>query len=788
MIRRAMILILMSLTGCAVPAAAQTVPLLQSSFLGGELSPLAAARVTAERYAQSVATLENLIVVPQGPAVRRPGTVYVAAADPNSAVRLLPFRYSSEDVYVLEIRPGRMRVFRQGGLVLSGDAPYELEIPFDADEIPRLQSWQSGNDCYLVSGGSDWPQKLTRVDHNDWSITDADITDGPFLEENLTAVTIAASATTGTDVNLVASANLWQAGHVGSYWRLRDLVGIQTRSATVNEEEEGTTSLTCQSGGHFQWSVSGSFVGTIDLQISYDQGQTWTAYTTMTSSNIATTTDEVYDNDTGQDVLVRAWCTSYTSGAASVRVWIHAYMHTGVVKITAVTDPNHAVADVVRTLASTDPTVRWSEGAWSPVRGFPRAIAAYGDRLVLASTEHQPLTIWFSASGDYERFDSGTGADDDAFAYTLGRAEQDPILWLCSQRQRGLVIGTTGGIFDVQPYDAAAGIRPSNPPVVGNTLAVACAPVTPVLADNVLMVLQRQGRKVREVLYSYEADSLVAPDLTLFAEHLTAGGIVAWAWTNQPYPVLWAARADGTLVAMTYDRNYQIVAWSEHRLGGSGQVESLCVVPGSGQDDVWMCVRRVSSGQTLRYIERLSDWDVGSATADQMFLDCALTYRGTAATTISGLDHLDGQTVSVLADGQPLAAVHVTSGAITLPYAAQTVHVGLPYTSTLTTVRLEAADPAAVTWHRPKAVRRAAVSFYQTLGAKAGPDTANLRTGTWQTGSGGLLLAGAPALFTGDQEYSFPTSFAPDRAVVTIVQDQPLPMTVRAIVALVEVR
>lgn len=788
--RRTVLTVLIGLTLCMAAKAAfsQTLPVMQSNFTGGELSPLAMARVDAERYWTSAATMENLIAVPQGPAVRRPGTRFVAATDSNNVARLMGFRYSSDDVYVLEFTDHRMRVYREHGLVLNDDGSiYELATPFDADEIPRLQSWQSGNDCYLVSG-SDWPQKLVRTDHNDWSIADAEIEDGPFLTENLTATTIAASATTGTDVNLVSTAPLWSAGHVGAYWKLRDLVGIQTRSATVKEEEEGTTSLTCQANGHFQWSVSGSFVGTIDLQISYDQGQTWATYTTMTSSNIASTTDEVYDNDTGQDVLVRAWCTSYTSGAASVRVWIHAYMHTGVVKITAVTDPNHAVADVVRTLASTDPTVRWSEGAWSQVRGFPRAIAAYGDRLVLASTEHQPLTIWFSATAEYESFDAASGDDADSFGYTLGRAQQDPILWLISQRRRGLIAGTTGSILEIEPADNTAGIRPSNPPTISNTLAVASADVAPVVADNILLVLQRGGKKVREVLYSYDADSLVAPDLTLFSEHITGSGVTEMAWANQPYPILWCARADGGLASCTYDRNFQTVSWSRHALGGSGVVESICTVPGAIDDELWLSVRRTVNGSTVRYVEYLAPWDFGTDQNDVYFVDCGLRYDAEAAKTFTGLGHLEGETVAICADGAAEDDRTVSNGSVTLDDDASVVAIGLPYTSTLTTVRYDLTGQQGATWHRRKAVGQVTVSFYQTLGAKVGPTAALAQSLDWSRGAFGVLTGGAAALFTGDKDLGLSRSFATDSAAVTIVQDQPLPMTVRAIVALVEVR
>lgn len=788
--RQGTLLTLLTLLTMTAVAAGQTLPVMQPSFTGGELSPKAAARLDAERYYRSAATMENLVAIPQGPAVRRPGTMYVAATDSNNVARLIPFRYATDDAYVLEFTDELMRVYRDHGLVVNDDdAAFELATSYDVNEIDDLQVWQSADVCFLVDGHG-WPQRLARVDHNDWSIADAEIEDGPFLTENLTATTIAASAVSGEDVDLVATTAIFEEGHEGSYWRLRDLVAIQTASGTFTEVDVNSTELTCQAGNNFQWSVTGSCVATVALQMSFDEGSTWTAYTVLESTSVASTTEQVYLNDTGQDVTLRIYCTDYTSGTVKYALWVHAYMHTGVVRITEVTDACNVVCDVVRTLASTDATVRWSEGAWSGVRGYPRAIGSYADRLVLASTTYQPLTIWFSATGEYESFDAAAGDDADSFGYTLGRAEQDPILWVSSQRSRGLIVGTGGAVFELEPFDSTQGIKPANPPTISNTLAVPCAAVSPVLADNILLVLQRGGRKVREVLYSYDADALVAPDLTLLADHVTAGGVTGLAWSQQPYPILWCVRADGVLLGLTYDRNYQVVAWSRHVLGGDGAVESACVIPGDEEDELWLSVARTIDETTVRYVEYLSPWDWGDDPNDAVFVDSCVTYDSTAATTISGYDHVEGEDLAVLADGAPVSGLTVADGELVLPAAASVVQAGLGYASTLTTVRYDFAGEGGVTWHRSKAIGRAVVSFYETLGATIGPDAvaAHQISPDWQTAAAGVLFAGVPDLFTGDREVTLPKTFSPGAATVTVMQAEPWPLTVRAIVAIVEIR
>ncbi len=793
------IVLLCALCGlCGSTAHAETLPVLQSSFTGGELSPLAAARVDAQRYYSSATTLENMIALPQGPAVRRPGTIYAGTTRGNVTARLLPFRYSAADCYVLEFTAAHLRVWRNHGLVTNADATvYDLTTPFTGTEVADLQTWQSGDVLYLASP-SRWPQKLARTDHNDWDLNDLPADDGPFLAENLTATTIAASATTGSGITLTSSAPVFAAGHVGSYWRLRDLVGIQTVTGTLAVVDTNSAELVCQAAQNFQWEIHGTFTGTVQLQLSYDSGATWAAYTMLSSTSSATTTETVFDNDTGQDVSLRVRCTAYTSGTISYQLWTHAYMHTGVAQVTAYVDPCTVTATVVRTLAATDATVYWSEGAWSTVRGFPRSICGYSDRLVLASTLHQPLTLWFSRTGNYESFDRGESLADESFAYTLGRSEQDPIVWLLSHQRRGLLAGTTGSILELVPLDTTQSIKPDNPPTVGNVLAIPCASVAPVLADNVLLVLQRGGRQVRELLYSADVEGLVAPDLTLFAEHLLAplytptsasGSLTALAWQRDPVPVLWGVRSgDGALVSCVYDRNYQMVSWSHHHLGGSAVAKSVCVIPGAYEDELWLVVYQpVTALNNAYFVEYLAPWRWGAADHDAHFVDSGLLYDGAPATTISGLGHLAGAGVALCADGEALTGTVALGGTVTLTHAASVVHVGYAYTSTLQTVRYDFSGAAGATWARRKTIPKATVSFYQTLGATVGPDTSHLQPLDWQA-AGSVVYAGVPAFFTGDREINLPTSYETDHAVLVIRQTQPWPLTVRAIAATVEVQ
>jgi len=132
--------------------------------------------------------MENMICIPQGPAVRRPGTRYVATA-PGTG-RLLPFPHATDDADVLELTHELMRFYRDTGPILDvNDDPYSIATPFNADELDAIQTWHSGDIMYLVDGVGP-PQKLSRYGHTNWTLEDVAFTGGPYRAENITDISI----------------------------------------------------------------------------------------------------------------------------------------------------------------------------------------------------------------------------------------------------------------------------------------------------------------------------------------------------------------------------------------------------------------------------------------------------------------------------------------------------------------------------------------------------------------------------------------------------------------------
>jgi hypothetical protein len=453
----------------------------------------------------------------------------------------------------------------------------------------------------------------------------------------------------------------------------------------------------------------------------------------------------------------------------------------GTVTINSVASETSAGATVNKWLGATiTGTTQWSEGAFSDVRGYPRTVTFHEQRLCFGGTVHQPNTVWCSRVDDFENFQIGT-KEDDSVSFTIASNEGNRINWMFSQKQ--LIIGTSGdewtvgGATDSEPF-SAINISARRQASYGSKYMRA------VLLNDVLLFVQRRGRKVRELVYKFEQDGWVAPDLTVLAEHITQGELVELAFQQQPDAVLWCVRGDGTLIGMSYERDQEVVAWHKHTT--DGLFESVATVYGLGGDDdeVWFSVQRTINGQTKRYIERFKpDFRTVFDTEDKenwWYLDSAGRYDGAPATIITGLGYLEGKTVSVLADGAVQINKTVTSGEITLDKPASKVLVGLPYTSLLQPMKLDYDMPDGPTRGRKKRINRVEVSLYKSLGGQASTD-----------GSEWLSIYprdfddpmdASPPVFSGDTEVVLSGNYSED-ADIYLRQNLPYPLTVRALVA-----
>ena len=210
-------------------------------------------------------------------------------------------------------------------------------------------------------------------------------------------------------------------------------------------------------------------------------------------------------------------------------------------------------------------------------------------------------------------------------------------------------------------------------------------------------------------------------------------------------------------------------------------VGSIAVLPGREEDEVWISVLRTIDGEFIRTIERMTPRDFGDQ-EDAFFVDSGVLYDGDATTTIDGLDHLEGETVAILADGAVIPSQTVSGGEITLPESISKAAVGLPFRYILEPMRIDVSNASGNTMGSEKKITELSVSFIETMNAKYGKDVDNLYPFNWRTTE---PYTSPPVMFTGDKTVIFDGGFSTEDSIV-ISGDDPTPCTVRSIVARVD--
>lgn len=760
--------------------------LLLSAFNGGELSPYMDARADVAKYRSGCRRLENMVVLPYGGVYRRSGTEYLGEAKhADKRCRLIPFNFSTTTRFVLEFGDFYLRVWGNNSLVESGGSPLEIVTPYAEDELRELQYAQL-NDIMYLAHGNHAPRKLSRISDTNWTLTPVTFDFPPLLDMNTSAVTIASSAASGT-ATLTASAATFETGHVGSQWAIQWPRTSGSLTEEINANKTSTATLDIQ--GDWTITTVGTWIGTVRIlripqkEMDEDGGAGFTAYEVVREFNsLGTARNFTATGTETERVGLKLQIANYASNT-NARVFLEStdFNSGGTFTITARASATSATATIGKWLGSTiTGTTQWSEAAFSAYRGYPRTVCFHEQRLCFGGTQHQPNTVWCSKVDDFENFQLGSN-EDDGLSFTIASNEGNRINWMFSQKQ--LIVGTSGdewtvgGATDSEAF-SATNISARRQASYGSKYMRA------VLLNDVLLFVQRRGRKVRELVYKFEQDGWVAPDLTVLAEHVTQGELVELAFQQQPDAVLWAVRGDGQLIGMSYERDQEVVAW--HRHTTDGQFESAATVYGLGGDDdeVWFAVKRTINGQTKRYIERFkpdfrANFDA-EAKDDWWYLDCAGRYEGAPATIITGLSFLEGKTVSILADGAVQPNKVVSGGEITLDKAASKVLVGLPFTSVLQPMKLDYEMQDGTTRGRKKRINRVEVSLYKSL---AGEASTNGTDWFWlYPRDFSDPMDASPPVFSGDTEVVLAGDYSED-ADLYLRQNLPYPLTVRALVA-----
>lgn len=345
-------------------------------------------------------------------------------------------------------------------------------------------------------------------------------------------------------------------------------------------------------------------------------------------------------------------------------------------------------------MTNTTVVLNWEMAVWGDNLGWPSMGLFYDDRLVLTGSPGNPSFVAGSVTGDYRNFapiaDGGTVLADRAFAIQLLGRRFAEAQWIETD-QRGIIIGTDSGEWVVKAPDTSSAIGPLN--IRANLISRrGSADADSVVIDQQVLYIQRGRRELRELSYSFEADGYRTPSLSIFSSHLGGhNNFQELAFAAEPLNLVWVRQDNGQLAGVTYDKEQNVIGWHVHDVGG--YIENICVIPSRNreQDLLFMVVKRTINGVNKRYIEMMAPfWDFGDTLRSSHYVDCGVRRHYPEKTrTITGLDHLEGETLSGLADGLPIRPRTVDNGELTLEWKAQDVVLGLPFTSELETSRLD---------------------------------------------------------------------------------------------------
>ena len=754
----------------------------QLAFTTGEVSPDVSSRFDLEQYKSALLEAENVVIRPYGAVAKRQGSQYVGQVKySDKPTRLFEFTTNTNNSFMLEFGDKYIRVWNYG--IYTG---IEVTTPFTSDILFDLNCNQSGDVMFICSGK--YPiQTLSRYSDTDWRMSTYKLTEQPYDEintDNGHTLTVNGDTITSTkdlftqDMvgSVIQIAYYVEAVHTKSAGevvekKVRRYMQGQTIEKTYNNINYNVGSYSTDTELSWKFTTHGTWEGTVKLQISNNDGQTWKDYRTYTSKNDYNVTD------TGKiEAGARLkYISDIKGGSVNCDLSIMPFTQYGVVEIKSVTDAKNAKVNVLNGIKEGEPSYQWKLGSWNRGRGYPKLCTFYQDRFVVAATDSKPNFIWFSRTGDYPNFGvekvEGTITDDSAITLPVINRKMCEIRHLVPAND--LIILTSGNEWIVRGDKT---ITPTNCNLKTQTQrgALSCEPQ---FIGNRCVFVQERGGTVRDMGYSYESDNYTGQDLTLFVKTLVKGHLaVTSAYAQDPDSIIYYVRDDGQLNCLTYIPEQKVYGWSHFVTNGKYRyVESVAE---GEQDTIYFVVDRVINNKSVKCIER----SIPLYTEDNsdVFLDCYVKVANSIKTDYINAPHLVGQMVDIVIDGQQMPSrVVPPTGVIKLDDKANVITVGLPYTTKIKIPNVEQQINDGTLQGRVATVSRVVLRMYKSFGGKVGRTFDRMDDITLPPNE----------LFTGDKPVILPKmgiNYSTDTSIC-IKHNDPFPFNLLSITRIVEI-
>ena len=334
-----------------------------------------------------------------------------------------------------------------------------------------------------------------------------------------------------------------------------------------------------------------------------------------------------------------------------------------------------------------------------------------------------PSLIVASKSGDFFNFapadiKSGAVGDDNAIALNLSSSGVSDVQFIAAG-DKGLDIGTSGGIWIIDTSEGY--VTPTAFADLKNNQGA--YGIQPIVTGPSVIYVQRSGKKIMDIQYSFTEDGYNAPELSLYNRDYMANGLKHIDYQQDPISSLWCLDNKGKLYSMNYDKYQEVYAWVEQDVGD--EVESFTIVPSlkGDSEDIWIATKRLINGKYKRYIEYIPSWEemYYESREKLVFCDCAfIRHYDTAVNVITSIERLNGRDVSVLGDGNHLGIYTVVNGAIKLADGVEVndVVVGVVESMEMATLAKNYGFTNGATLHRKKELSRIRIGLLASLGGE----------------------------------------------------------------------
>ncbi len=555
-----------------------------------------------------------------------------------------------------------------------------VTAPWASADIDKIRPDQSGDILFVACEGYQ-QYKIERRSTTSWSIVKYEPEDGPFKIINAGPITITPSALT-VSATLTASAALFKSTNVGGLYRITS-TGQTVTATDIAAQDTWTNAIKITGVGSsriFTIIRADRVDSTITLQRSLDSDTgPWEDVTTYTS-NATITFDDSLDNQIAW-YRIGVATGDYGTDAIDLTLTYALGSIDGVVRILTYSSATSVTAEIITDLGGTDATDDWNEGEWSDRRGFPTSVAFYEGRLAWAGHDG----VWLSVTDSFSSFDDTTIGDSGPISRTIGSGPVDTINWLLAARR--LLLGAEGAEFSCRSSSEDEVLTPTNFNIKSFSTQ-GSAHIGALKVDKKGIYIQRGGTRVLEAGfgadYEYESN-----DLTIFYPEAGSSKITHIAVQRQPDTRIHCVRTDGTVAILLYDRVHNILCWLTYST--DGLVEDVVVLPGADgvqEDAVYYVVNRTIGG-TKRYLEKWSLESQCQGASLSRQCDSHIIYSGVGTSTITGLSHLEGESVNVWGNAKDLGTFTVSGGQITsLAESVTSACVGLTYTAQFKSAKL----------------------------------------------------------------------------------------------------